>query len=242
MKKITKKILSVVIVISLLLCSSLAFSASAYKVNIYEENVCDYLGTEFSGITYYGTPGEYMAFDYSGPDEDYEYVDAISLDSGVFECIYDEETGFVTDLWAVDNGVALIYIYFLDEEWNLVDDYYALVVVSDGTDLGEVTDVEMDDVTLNYNEYGYIGPDVYGYGDEGAYYCTLYNYDYDNSPFYLDNDGFIDSSYGRGTDYAECYVIDTQGNIFCESFEIEVKFSPIQWIIYYLIFGWIWWN
>ena len=123
----------------------------------------------------------------------------------------------------------------------MVGDYHDIVVVSDGTDLGEIADIEMDDVTINYQDYTYISPDVTYYGSEGVYYCTFYDYNWDTAPFDLGNDGYLDGSYGRGSEEVTCYVVDAEGNVFCDTFEIEVKFSPIQWIIYYLLFGWIWW-
>lgn len=236
MKKITKKAVSIALVISLLFCSSLVIFANAANTRF-----TDYSGIEYRGDKYYGVPGESIPFDYICPDEDYAYVCALSLDESVVVCEWDEYGENVIGLEAVDNGVALINIYFYSEDFEeIVDDYYALVVVSDGTDLGEVSYIDCEDVKINYQEETQVGPMIF-FDTEAVYYCTFYDFNYDASPFYLDSQGWL---YGdaRGSEEVTCYVIDAQGNVFSDTFQITVEFSLVQWIIYYLLFGWLWWN
>lgn len=235
MKKITKKIFAVVMVISLLLCTLLSLPASAANTTF-----TDFSGIEYRGGKYYGVPGESIPFDYEGPDADYSYVCATSLDESVVVCEWDEDGENVIGLEAVGNGVALINIYFYSENFEeIVDDYYALVVVSDGTDLGEVSYIDCEDVKINYQGETQVGPMIF-FETEEVYYCTFYDFNYDEAPFYLDSQGWL---YGeaRGSEEVTCYVIDAQGNVFSDTFQIAVEFSPIQWIIYYLLFGWLWW-
>ncbi len=218
MKKITKKILAVIMVISVLLCSSfaLSFSASAAKNNVI---FTDYYGIEYRGQILYGAPGEEISLD-PVIDGTYDYVCATSLDYYVAEDIWNDEGSEFLSLKAIENGVTLVNVWFVNGD-EIVDDFYVLVVVSDGTDLGSVSDIEISDAVIGYDADAYLVPTIY-YNTEAVYYCTFFDCQDYEAPFVLWSDG---SCYGYegGSGEAICYVIDAQGDVFAETFEIEVE-------------------
>ena len=217
MKKITKKILAVVMVISLLICSSMTLSFSAFAA---EKDVIftDYFGGEYRGDIYYAAPGDKIALDSIIGDEHYTFAVSYSMDYDVVEDVWDDDGEELLYLSAKNNGVALVNVFYgIDDE--IVDDYYVLFVVSDGADLGSVSSIEVDDVVVGYDEEVYIHPDVAS-EKEGVYYCTYYEYDWE-APFELDNNGCC-YGYESGSGEATCYVIDAQGDVFTDTFEIEV--------------------
>lgn len=230
MKKITKKILSVVMVISLLLCSSMALSLGAYAAD--EAIFTDSYGIEYRGDILYGVPGEEIDLTPVFSKNPNHFVGAVSLDYSVVEDIWDDEGTELLSVNAIDNGVALINVWYAEGD-EIVDDFYVLVVVSDGADLGSVSSIEVEDVVMGYDEEIYISPSV-SFDSEGVYYCSFFTSEDEEAPFVLWEDG---SCYGfdAGSGEAVCYVIDAQGDVFTDTFEIEVEepsliVQILQWI------------
>lgn len=226
MKKITKKILSVVLALSVLLCSSLALSLSAYAAD--DVVFTDSLGIEYRGQILYGVPGEEIDLTPVLPaDPDY-FMGVSSLDYSVVEDIWNEDGSEILSVDAIDNGVALINVWYVEGE-DIVDDFYVLVVVSDGAELGSVTSMDVDDVCLGYEEEVYIYPNVES-DNEGVFYCAFFDsYDYE-APFMIFNDGSC-FGYDGGSGEAVCYIIDAQGDVFTDTFEIEVENPSLLYII-----------
>ncbi|MBQ8783539.1 MAG: hypothetical protein IJZ57_07195 [Clostridia bacterium] len=218
MKKITKKILSVVMVVSLLICSSMALSLGAYAAD--DVVFSDSFGVEYRGDILYGVPGEEIDLTPVLSDNPDYFVGAMSLDYGVVEDVWDDEGMELLALNAVDNGVALINVWYAEGD-EIVDDFYALVVVSDGTDLGSVSSIEVEDVVMGYDEEIYISPSVYS-DSEDVYYCSVFSCEDWDAPFSLWSDGNC-YAYESGSGEAVCYVIDAQGDVFTDTFEIEVE-------------------
>ncbi len=218
MKKITKKILSVVMVISLLLCSSMALSLGAYAAD--DVIFTDCYDIEYRGDILYGVPGEEIDYSSVLPDYPVDYVCASSLDYYVVEDVWDEYGGNLIGLNAIDNGVALINVWYVIND-EIVDDFYVLVVVSDGSDLGSVSSIDVEDVVMGYDEEVYVTPSV-SFDCEGVYYCTFFDCQDYEAPFELWSDGYC-YGFDGGSSEAICYVIDAQGDVFVDTFEIEVE-------------------
>lgn len=216
MKKITKKMLAVILAV-MMICSSMAASFSAFAAD--DVVFSDSFGVEYRGQILKGVPGEEIDFSSVLPKNSDYFVGIASMDYNVVEDIWDEEGKEVLALNAVDNGVALVNVWYAEGE-EIVDDFYVLVVVSDGTDLGSVSSIEMEDTEIGYDEEEYLTPAIYGDG-EALYYCTIFDCKDENAPFTLWSDG---SCYGyeTGSGEATCYVIDAQGDVFSDTFAIEV--------------------
>ena len=220
MKKITKKALAVIMVV-MMLCSSFAVSFGAFAAD--DVVFSDSFGIEYRGQILNGVVGEEIDFSSVLPEnEDYGFGIA-SLDYGVVEDVWNEDGSEVLALNAVGNGVALINVWYFEgvEEVEVVDDFYVLVVVSDGTDLGSVSSIEMGDTVIGYEEDVYLAPLVYG-DTEDVYYFTFFDCQDYEAPFMLMSDGGC-YGYDSGSGEAVCYVIDAQGDVFTESFVIEVE-------------------
>lgn len=217
MKRITKKMLAVVLAV-MMICSSMAFSLSAFAAD--DVVFSDSYGVEYRGQILKGVPGEEIDFSSVLPKNSDYFVGIVSMDYSVVEAVWDEEGVELLSLNAVDNGVALVNVWYAEGE-EVVDDFYVLVVVSDGTDLGTVSSIEMEDTVIRYDEEVYLSPAVYGDGD-GLYYCTIFNCEDEDAPFSLWSDG---SCYGyeAGSGEATCYVVDAQGDVFTDDFVIEVE-------------------
>ena len=148
MKRITKKMLAVVLAV-MMICSSMAFSLSAFAAD--DVVFSDAFGIEYRGQILNGVVGEEIDYSAVLPEDADYFVGITSLDFGVVEDVWDEEGGEVLALNAVGNGVAFINVWYADDE-EIVDDFYVLVVVSDGTDLGSVSSIEVEDAVVGCNE------------------------------------------------------------------------------------------
>ena len=231
MKKGLKKILAVVLTLALLLCSGASLAANAYYIEYGESGEF-----EISGI-YYGTPGETTPFDVDALGvEDYEWCDGQVIHSGVGDFVYDDEWNIV-GLEAYQNGVAVINVYFYDEETDMMEDKYYLYAVSDGEDLGELTNATAEDIDAKYREEGYISINLEYETEETPYYCVLV--DDLNSPIYMADEYYYADFTGSGS--AIVYVIDAEANVFTTEIEVNVNYTILQWIIRIFFFGWLWW-
>lgn len=221
MKRITKKMLAVVLAV-MMICSSMAFSLSAFAAD--DVVFSDAFGIKYRGQILNGAVGEEIDYSAVLPEDADYFVGITSLDYGVVEDVWDEEGGEVLALNAVGNGVAFINVWYADDE-EIVDDFYVLVVVSDGTDLGSVSSIEVEDAVVGCNEEVYLSPAVYHEG-EAVYYCSLFDCADEDAPFLLWNDGSC-FGYEPGSAEAVCYVVDAQGDVFSDTFEIEVEESSM---------------
>ncbi len=233
MKKFTEKALAVIMVV-MMLCSSMALSFGAYAAET-ENGFVDSYGVEYKGDIYYARPGEEIDFDDVLNDSRYDFVGLASLDYNVVEDVWDEEGTEILSVNAIDNGVTLVNIWCVIED-EIIDDYYALVVVSDGTDLGSVDSIEVDDIVVGYEQEVYVSPTVYS-ESEDAYYFAFFDCEDTEAPFIIWNDGSC-SGYDSGKGEAICYVIDAQGDIFVDTFEVEVE-GPSSFVKALEFFAWI---
>ncbi len=237
MKKFAKKIFAVMLVLTMVFSIS-AVSADAYYMPYGFELEDEHIWSEPGDVIYF----EDFFEENLGCDE--YYVDIITdyyyMYDYVYDTYYDQEweSDFeeVIGYEAVENGVAIINVYYYDADEIVYDKYY-LWVVSDGEDMGELTEAYVYDIDVNYKDEGYMYIEAYSDSPEGLYYTTIV--DDEDSPIVIDNDGhFYAAGVGEGT--ATVYVIDAEGNVFESEINVNVEYSFIQWIIRILLFGWLW--
>ena len=229
MKKGLKKILAVVLTLSVLLCTGASLTANAYYIEYPESGEL-----EITGI-YYGAPGEFTPFDVSCPDVDFEYYYPIVLDTDIGDCVYDDN-GDCSGFEGYQTGVTIINVVFCNENDEIVADQYNVFVVSDGEDMGELTYATAYNIDAKYKEEGCLSLYLDYDSEEMPYYCVLVD-DLD-SPIYLEGESYYADAVGSGS--AIVYVIDAHGNVFPTVIEVNVNYTLIQWIIRILFFGWLW--
>lgn len=165
-----------------------------------------------------------------GSDEDYEII-GFTSDNG--NCI----------------DIISVYVYNIvdyNEEYGYYDyeyigeQYFLLVVNTDGEDMGEIESMSINDSTFTYKSEGtWMFPSVKTKANNGAYWIEYYTMDdYSETPYVFYN-GYVDT-YKTGTSHVTCYVIDAEGNVFSDNCTVTVKLTFLQWIIKYLCFGWLW--
>jgi len=172
----------------------------------------------------------------------YGYVDY------VVDFCYDEEDSSEVTLEAVCEGVELVrvsnYKYDSRNEWyDLIDEYYIVVIVESEEvsveDMGEITSLYDTYTSCNYRS----GDCLYACFDslDGEYgtYFTEYYVTY-NGDIFVDEGGIIDTYSSTGNASGVYYVIDAQGNIFSADFEAEVTYTFWQHLIRIFLFGWLW--
>lgn len=94
------------------------------------------------------------------------------------------------------------------------------------------------DATLNYNNSIKLEPKTKLV--EGEKYTITWKTS-DSNIATVDNDGTVTAvKRGSGTVTITCIIIDSHGNTFVDTFIIVVKLSLIQWIIIFILFGWLW--
>lgn len=97
---------------------------------------------------------------------------------------------------------------------------------------------EKADATLNYNNSIKLEPKTKLV--EGEKYTITWKTS-DSNIATVDNDGTVTAvKRGSGTVTITCIIIDSHGNTFVDTFIIVVKLSLIQWIIIFILFGWLW--
>lgn len=231
MKKGFKKILAVILTLAILLCSGASLTANAYYIEYGESGEF-----EISGI-YYAAPGETIPFDLPDPGVSYDSYDGYVIHYEIGSCIYDED-GTITEIEAYQNGVAVINIYFWsDDREEIVADEYYLLVVSDGEELGELTNATAEDIDAKFREEGCISINLEYETQETPYYCVLV--DDMNSPIYLEDEYY--SAHFTGSGSAIVYVIDAEANVFATEIDVDVNYTILQWIFRIFFFGWLWW-
>lgn len=230
MKKGLKKILAVILTLSVLLCTGISLTtANAYYIEYGENDTLEIFGR------YYCAPGESIPFDVCYPDVEFDYYYPVVLDYNIGDAVYDDE-GECIGFEGYQNGVTLINVVFCDEDGSIVADQFNLFIVSDGEDMGELTYATAYNIDANYKEEGYISLYLDYETEETPYYCVLVD-DLD-SPIYLENEYYYADSVGSGS--AIVYIIDAQGNVFASAIDVDVNYSIIQWIIRIIFFGWLW--
>lgn len=247
MKKTSKKILSAVLALIMLMSMTLIASAKEKKPLGYIEGIPVRARYEINVGDFFEIPEMKNADEICASTWGDSYY--------IAEVLYDDEGMNATEIFAKEAGVAVINIWgyekefdYYDEEYdedvyyyNLIDDYFIIVVINPRNhayDLGEVTDMYMPDITLNYKDSTYIFPEIET-GEDGAFMCTFYILNGGDDCAWLYDDGYVEA-FDRGTMDATCYLIDAQGHVYSSDFSVTVKYTFWQWIIKILLFGWIW--
>lgn len=228
MKKGLKKVLAIVLTLSVLLCTGISITADAYYIDYGESGEF-----EISGI-YYGTPGEVTPFDLDDPGVEYDDYSCVVIHYDIGDFVYDDE-GEIVGLEGYQNGVAIINVYFFEGE-DIVADKYYVFAVSDGEELGELTDATVANIDAKYKEEGSLVVFPAYDSKEAPYYCVLV--DDTDSPIWIDDGTYYADEVGSGS--AIVYVIDAEANVFTTYIDVDVNYSFLQWIIRIFLFGWIW--
>ena len=104
-----------------------------------------------------------------------------------------------------------------------------------------VESVSISDMTLGYKSSLTITPIITA--DEGADYSVEFSSS-NPSAISVDNSGRVTSNKTFGFSPASATitvtVTDSNGNTVSDTCTVSVTFSPIQWIIKIVLFGWIW--
>lgn len=232
MRKTMKKVLAVVLCLSVLLTiAPIAFAVSA------EEDG----GYNFKGV-YRIKQGESLTID----------VPSTVLDAYDFGA-YVEYEGIAT-VSEIENGQITIYadsegwgatplcFDMYDEEGWWIDSFNYVVFVyseDDAQMTGRVTDITVYDARVKCETNDNLDYDVDAEGDISWDYLVYY----DGYGIDVDYDGEF-YAYDRGEVEGILYAIDTNGNIVSDSFTITSTFTVWQWVKYIVrsivdfLFGW----
>ncbi len=101
---------------------------------------------------------------------------------------------------------------------------------------GQVNDVTVNDVVINYKKSAVIVPDIDI--DDGLDYTVEYKSS-NSGVVSVDKNGNV---YGakKGSAVITCTVTDELGNEVSDTCTVNVKYTWWQWIIVIVLFGWIW--
>lgn len=141
------------------------------------------------------------------------------------------EKGYVFVCWCDESGMVLSneseYTFIADSDINLVAVF---------KNSPEVKGVRIDGINIKYKEKSAIIPEIDA--DEDAEYTVSFESS-DPKIVTVDENGNV---YGakRGNATVTCTVADGNGNTYMDSCPVYVSYSPLQWIIMYLLFGWLW--
>lgn len=101
---------------------------------------------------------------------------------------------------------------------------------------GKIRDVSINDVSMNYKDSAKLNPTI-NIDDETNY---TVKYDTSNSSVItVDDDGNI-ITHKKGSAQITCTVTDEFGNVAQDTCTVTVNFTFIQWIIWILLFGFLW--
>ncbi len=132
-------------------------------------------------------------------------------------------------MYGVNNGATFVYVAQYDKNSEYLGTKRYIVVVYDNYDAeltGSVTGVHANDISMKCDESAYIDCNVDTDGDVFYYYITE-NITYNCTYTYGDDEIH---SYNRGTDIIQLFVVDTNCNVVSTSFNVNVRFTFIQWI------------
>lgn len=108
------------------------------------------------------------------------------------------------------------------------------------THYGDDIDYSYDVLTMTYKSSAYLEPARNLRNGEYVQWWSYDGYDYDDGCVFIYNDGEV-YAYAKGTTTVNYEIVNRNGDVvFQGQCEITVKFSFIQWIINYLLFGWVW--
>lgn len=244
MRKTMKKILAVVLCLSVLLTiSPIAFA---------KEVIADDGGYNFKGV-YRVQQGQLIKIQVPesirGAEAHTFYID----DESIAVSTQEDESGYISVIGRLWGATVISFeSYNVEKEeidgelcdvYETVETLNYVIMVFDEEDAnmtGKVTGVTVGDVNCHYDDEGELNYEVEQDGE--VYYDTI---------VYFEDDGFVFDNYGsyhaydRGNGEGILYVIDTNGNIVSDTFTATAKMTPVQWIksiirdIFYLFINWL---
>ncbi|MCQ2471330.1 MAG: hypothetical protein MJ147_04760 [Clostridia bacterium] len=143
-------------------------------------------------------------------------------------------------LRGVNCGATIITIYEYDKNHNLIWAITCIGIVVDSVSkaakgtLAAAYDIT---VNMNYKDTTYISPSVKTNGDAFTY-IILPNHFYGDAVSVEGSDCV--RGIKKGTDTISAIVVDTKGNYKIVDVTFNVKFTFVQWIIWILLLGFIW--
>lgn len=265
MKKIIRKAMSIFLAMAIMLCAmSVMASAASYKF-IYEKQgedgdyysvwITGYSGTLPAKLTIpetiEGLPVESiepMAFMGNTAIKEVVIPDTVCWieDYSFAKCSNLAKVTIPGSVWTIDNGAFheckkltdIVYTGYNFDCYDLyIGDYNDAIFENDWTWTHYQKEIETSyrEYTMNYKEECNLSPD---FDMDGDY--TVRWYAFDNDSLAVDCDGYA-YAYAKGETYVDYEIIDGSGNVvFAGEDLITVRYSFIQWIIEFLLFGWVW--
>ena len=245
MRKAVKKVLAVVLCLSVLL----TFAPMAFAASTTNDDGYSFRGVyrvPQNGALRVNLPREVLtADDYEIYIENEDVATMSDVDPLGFFTIQSEGEWGATVL-CIDTYKKVeerdregeIYTYY-----EHLDSYNYVIFVFDTDDVtktGKVTHVSVDDLTMYCDEEDYLYYDVTSDGE--VYYDTIVYID--GYGLGYSDDGDI-SALDRGEYEGILYAVDSNGNIVYDYFTVTVKYTPWQWVKYILrsiidfFFDWI---
>ena len=209
-------------------------SISLHDIRLYMQNAKGYTPSK----TLFAKEGQIRVSD----AKEYRMLGATE-DSAVW-CMYEIEDG-VTSVTITPLTEDAVFVY-MDEGYTFDGMGTGLLKLSTTEDADKsnevwnpvfrIKSVVVNDVTLDYKNSAVI--ETFVDADEGVKYTKSY-VSSNTKVATVDENGNI-TTHGRGSATVTCTVTDEYGNTVTDTCEVTVKYTPWQWIIVILLFGWFW--
>lgn len=137
------------------------------------------------------------------------------------------------------DNITDVYFVGSEEEWKKLEiqDYNDPLINSTiHYNINIVKSVDIGDISMNYKDSAIVAPAIVA--DERVNYTVTYSSSNPNVATVDENGNIVTKQ--RGSTIITCTVIDEYGNEVSDTCTLEVTFSILQWIIWILMLGFIW--